>query len=295
MHYISMPTRSNKSMHLKTFRASIALLSLLGVTLVPPIPTQAREIPISRCPTSGTLSEATFKSTIDGSSAAKAACYTAATSYQILLYEVGLCSSNPISGGFSRSTCTVIYSNPTPSSYLEIAGTTKDLSSGYTNPTDTSKKDYAYMIVGETLKGNGSYSTTTRSYYPGTGLYFPDVPGAGFASTETAPGSTMSYSIATSTQSTCTDSVTLGSYSISYANLTNTDTLSTLSGSRCTGTTKVAISTSLATPLASTDKVHVKFDVTSYGIMVQSHNTSIPDKAVPGFLMGIPLVVITPQ
>jgi hypothetical protein len=258
----------------------------------------ANTIAITKCPSSGSLSEGTFKATINGSSAAVAGCYAPATSYQILLYEVGICSSSPISGGaFSKASCTIIYSNPSASSYTDIAGTSVDLSSGYIPSADTSTKSYAYVIMNPTIKTAGSYSTTTNSYFSSTTNYMGFSDGrAGVESKSTGPASIFSFNVSSGNgYSACYGGASLNSYDLSFAFLNSSDTVPPVSGGTCSAS-KVALSMPTNTPIPPSSRLNLRFNVSEYALIVQSYDAvNFPAKAVPAFALGFPLIDIRPQ
>jgi hypothetical protein len=277
---------------------AVLLSGQTGIQVTIPNQAKANAIAIGKCPTSGSLSEATYKATINGSSAAVAGCYAPATSYQILIYEVGLCSSSPITGGtFSKATCTTIYSNPSASSYTDIAGTTVDLSSGYIASTDTSTKSHAYVIVNPIIKTAGSYSTTSTSYYSGTSNYMGFSDGrAGVESKTTGPASLFSYNVTSGDSRTaCYGGATLSSYDVSYAFLTGSDSVPAVSGGTCSAS-RVALSMPTASAVSPSNRLNLRFNVTEYALVVQSYNSvDFPSKAVPGFALGFPLIDIRAQ
>jgi hypothetical protein len=276
------------------------VLSTVQIAIEAIIPSRAKANPIDigKCPSSGSLSEATFQATINGSSAAVAGCYAPATSYQILLYEVGVCSTSPISGGvFSKSSCTVVYSNPSASSYIDIAGATVDLSSGYVPSTDTSQKTYAYVIMNPTIKTAGSYSTTTNSYFTSTTNYMGFSDGsAGVESKNTGPASIFSFNVSSgSGYIACYGGASLNSYDVSFAFLNSSEVVPSVSGGTCSAT-KVALSMPTATPISPSSRLNVRFNVSEYALIVQPYDAvNFPAKAVPAFALGFPLIDVRTQ
>ena len=258
-----------------------------------PLPIKAAGIVIGKCPTSGSVSDATFKATVDGSTNAKAACYFAASSYQISIYEIGLCASNPISSsGLTTTNCKVIYSNPGTSEYTEIANTTVDLSAHYISSSDSTKYSYAYALINPTLKAYGTYSTTNNTYYPGTGNYTAGASctTCGVNTTTSSPGSTISYDVASGVSTSCYDtSLAYDSYTLSYAFVDSSKNVASLSGSTCTGYTQIAISSVLPTQLSASDAIGWQINVSSFGMIAQSFNSGYSTRATPGMMIGIPL------
>lgn len=282
---------------LTTAAAATAIQSLS--IIADPVASHASTIQIGKCPTSGSISEATFKATINGSSAATAGCYAPAASYEINIYEVGLCTQNPTSGGsFSRSGCVAIYSNQSGSGYLNIASSTIDLSNGYVASSDSTSRSYAYVILNPTIKTSGSYSTSTATYYSGDSNYMGWSDGrAGAVSKLTGPGSTFSYTVSSGDGRTaCYGGASLNSYDISYAFLNGAESVPAVAGGACNGVTKVALSMPTSAPLTAASRLNLRFNVSEYALIVQSYNSfDFPAKAVPGFALGFPLIDIRSQ
>ena len=278
--------------------ATATAIQSIGI-VAEPSASYASAIQIAKCAASGSISEATFKATINGSSAATAGCFAPATSYEINIYEVGLCTQNPTSGGaFSRSSCATIYSNQSGSGYLNIANGTVDLSNGYISSSDSTSRSYAYVILNPTIRTSGSYSTNTATYHSGESNYMGFSDGrAGVVSKLTGPASTFSYTVSSGNGRTaCYGGASLSSYDVSYVFLDAADSVPALAGGACNGVTKVVLSMPTSAPLTAASRLNLRFNVSEYALIVQSHdNVNFPTKAVPAFALGFPLIDIRSQ
>ena len=77
--------------------------------------------------------------------------------FELDIYEMGLCTSNPIVGSpkaFSKENCVVSMSSPTPTT-ADLAGTTVDLPSATSRPANNTY-NYAYIIIKNTFGLKGS-------------------------------------------------------------------------------------------------------------------------------------------
>jgi len=297
---MKLQTKSLKKL-LATVATAITIQSI-GIVTVPSA-SYASTIQIAKCPASGSISEDTFKATIDGSSEAVAGCYTPAASYEINIYEVGICTQSPISNGaFSRSTCATIFLNQSGTGYINIANSSVDLSNGYLPSNDSTSRSYAYVIINPTIKTSGSYSTTTRTYYSGDTNYLGFSSGAaGVESKLVGPASTFSftagvgYDIDPGIILQCYGGASLASYNVSYALLNAADSVPAVAGGICNGATKIVISMNTSTPVTAASILNLRFNVSEYALIVQSHDIDFPNKAVPAFTLGIPLIDIISQ
>jgi len=278
--------------------ATATTIQSIGI-VTEPNASYASAIQIAKCPASGSISEATFKATINGSSAATAGCFTPATSYEINIYEVGLCTQNPTaSGAFSRSTCTTIFLNQSGTGYLNIANGAVDLSNGYVSSSDSTSRSYSYVVLNPTIKTSGSYSTSTSTYHSGVSNYMGFSDGrAGVESKLTGSASTFSYTVSSGNGRTaCYGGASLGSYDVSYVFLDAADSVPSLVGGACNGVTKVVLSMPTSAPLTAASRLNLRFNVSEYALIVQSYDSvNFPDKAVPAFALGFPLIDIRSQ
>jgi len=164
---------------IKSITASLALLSgLLGSNILLP-----EDIKAAECQASGTISGADFVSRYGtgapgdpaGSESGEGMCYGTPSKYEISIYEMGVCTSAPITSSFSTVAANAISgfgttdydSVDTSVCTKTTSGTwTGDLSGGASFNMGTGTKPaagtytHAYIILGNTFGLKGSYKLT---------------------------------------------------------------------------------------------------------------------------------------
>jgi len=261
-------------------------------------PSVAQQIRTVKCPTSGSLTENEYKTRFDGSLPTTIGCFAPATAYHIDIYEVGLCTQSPIlNGAADRTNCITIFSKPTGTGYLNIANTTLDLSDGYIPSDDAIGRSHVYIVLNPTIRVSGTYATTTNTYYIGENNYLGFADGAaGVESKTTAPSSTLSYTTSSgNTKTTCSNTVTLTTYAVSYIFLTAANSAVQLAGGACPGATKLMLSMPTSATVTARSKLNIRFNVSEYALVANQHDVNIPNKAIPAFSLGIPLVDVIGQ
>ena len=137
---------------------------------------KAEEAPPTCVSSIGSVSGGDLKTAAQIASADIGACLATPSRFEIDIYEMGLCTANPISGTpktFSKSNCIVTMTSS--------AGVTADLASATVNlPSSSSRPsngsyDYAYISIGNTIGLKGSINLSDGS--GGTIEYFSNTSG----------------------------------------------------------------------------------------------------------------------
>ena len=124
---------------------------------------KAQSMPV--CPASGTVANLL----------ATTACRGTPSRYEIIIYEMGLCTADPLgSGTFVRTTCSATFTGPTAADLA--GGASVSLGSSGSRPADGSYS-HAYIVMGNTFGLSGEYELsagplagTYRSNYTGTAV-----------------------------------------------------------------------------------------------------------------------------
>ncbi len=135
----------------KTIRNFVGLASYLAVA---PVISSFQPLNASTqaCPTSGTASDLSAYTS-------RGICYGTPDRYQITIYEMGICTSNPLSGNvFSKDSCTTTMSQSTSANLA--GGATVNLPKSSSRPTEGSYP-YAYIVINNTFGLKSSYTTTS--------------------------------------------------------------------------------------------------------------------------------------
>ena len=150
---------------IKNLAKPLALFSgLIGLSIIVPRPVQSAE-----CATSGTLTGAEFDSTYSSDGM----CYGTPDRYEITIYEMGLCTSAPISTTTSTNdtvdTDTNCTATTTGTWTGDLAGGASFDMSGGARPA-AGTYTHAYIILGNEFGLNGKYAltdggSTTTTYY----------------------------------------------------------------------------------------------------------------------------------
>lgn len=219
--------------------------------------------------------------TADGS------CRATPSKYEAQIYEMGLCTSDPFDNGnnttFDSSTCTVVYSDASPSA-VDLAAT---LGSGLTLPGTSSRPangtyKYPYIILSNQFTVNGSFTSNGTAYYS-TGSGNASSTGTQAEYTDTlanfgGPNCVSGYLNATVNSGTISGFITNSS-------LTRSDSseASLVSGSYlCDNRTRLVGTMNLTTPVKVTSETTVfqfNFELTNFGIQFfdESGSDSVPD------------------
>lgn len=213
------------------------------------------------CPASGTAANLS------------APCKGTPSRYQIAIYEMGVCTSNPIAGGiFNNSTCTATFTNP--------AGTSVDLAGGASFDIDTSADSatrpadgsysHAYILISNQFGLRASYAlssgTTYNSNSSGAAV-------TGSAATDFSE--TLSNFGGGSGGCQITASETMSNGTLSALLATNTNAPAT----GCSGAARIIGAFEPTTPIAisaSTTALQVTFSVTNNGLTIDERGTGLP-------------------
>ncbi len=93
-------------------------------------------------------------------------CYETPDRYEIIIYELGLCTSDPLSGtNFDDTSCTSTYSNDN-GLVLNIApGSTQGLTGGTSSKPGAGSYAHAYIKMKNTFGLNGTYKINGTTFY----------------------------------------------------------------------------------------------------------------------------------
>ena len=106
----------------------------------------------SVCPASGTVANLL----------ATTACKGTPSRYEIIIYEMGLCTADPLgSGTFVRTTCSATFTGPTTADLA--GGASVSLGSSGSRPADGSYS-HAYIVIGNTFGLSGEYALSGGTY-----------------------------------------------------------------------------------------------------------------------------------
>ena len=110
---------------------------------------KAQSMPV--CPASGTLANLST------------ACRGTPNRYEITIYEMGLCTADPLaSGTFVRTTCTATFTSSGTTTDL-AGGASVSLGSSGSRPADGSYS-HAYIVIGDTFGLSGEYALSGGTY-----------------------------------------------------------------------------------------------------------------------------------
>ena len=197
-------------------------------------------------------------------------CATTPSRYEIVIYEMGLCTSNPTaSSSFDRSTCT--------STLISSGGVTTDLAPGSTVDLGSSggslpepgNYSYAYIVMANTFGLNVSYAASNGTTYASnsSGQAIPSGTPTNF--TETLEN----FDAAPACEPTASASVTGGNLRAMLADgsLGRADS--------CTGVTRLVGTFEPSSPIAitsSTSGLNVSFTVTDNGATITTDSAAFP-------------------
>ena len=197
-------------------------------------------------------------------------CATTPSRYEIVIYEMGLCTSNPTaSSSFDRSTCT--------STLISSGGVTTDLAPGSTVDLGSSggslpepgNYSYAYIVMANTFGLNVSYTEKKGTIYASnsSGKAIPSGTPTNF--TETLE----SFDGGGACEPTASASVTGGNLRAMLADgsLSRADS--------CTGVTRLVGTFEPSSPIAitsSTSGLNVSFTVTDNGATITTNKDAMP-------------------
>lgn len=197
-------------------------------------------------------------------------CATTPSRYEIVIYEMGLCTSNPTaSNSFDRSTCT--------STLISSGGNTTDLAPGSTVDLGNSggslpepgNYSYAYIIMANTFGLNVSYTASDSNTYASDSSGQAVAGGTPTNFTETLEN----FDEAPNCEPTASASVTGGTLRAMLADgsLSRADS--------CTGVTRLIGTFEPSSPIAitsSTSGLNVSFTVTDNGATITTSNAATP-------------------
>ena len=244
---------------LKNFLKSAAMSATASAAAIAINPGNAFSQTIPACPATGTL--VNFASYTSG-------CYGTPEVYAITFYEMGLCTSDPMSGGtLDKSTCTA--------SFKDDGGVQKDIAgssgvalgsgTGGTRPANGSYK-YAYAILSNTFRLKANYATTTNNYYSSSDY----VSGS---SNVTVGATSLAQEFDDNLTSFGSSCATSGSETFSNGTMTAYVLNSSLEvATGCTGVTRLIGYMTLNTPIEikpETEGLKMTFKVTNSGMTVQ--------------------------
>ena len=101
----------------------------------------------------------------DNPSSLSSECYSTPERYVIKVYEMGLCSSDPLSSSdFDGTTCNATLTSA-DGIEVDIAGTTASLDGGTSTRPANGTYEYAYIKMANTFGLRGSYELNSTTYY----------------------------------------------------------------------------------------------------------------------------------
>jgi len=197
-------------------------------------------------------------------------CTTTPSRYEIVIYEMGLCTSNPTaSSSFDRSTCT--------STLISSGGVTTDLAPGSTVDLGSSggslpepgNYSYAYIVMANTFGLNVSYAASDGTTYASNSSGQAIASGTPTNFTETLEN----FDGGGACEPTASASVTGGNLRAMLADgsLSRADS--------CTGVTRLVGTFEPSSPIAitsSTSGLNVSFTVTDNGATITTNSDSPP-------------------
>ncbi len=190
------------------------------------------------------------------------ACRGTPDRYEITVYEMGLCTSNPLSStNFDNTTCSSTLTSSSGVS-ADLAGSaTQDLSSGVSTRPPNDTYGYAYIIISNDFGLKGNYTVNDVPYYS-TSSGGADTSSPSENWTETLND----FSSDSSCTTTFNETVSTGVIS---ARLTDSS-LTTTSDGTC-GSERLVGSFAFTTPIVISEEtkgLEVKFTVTNSGMTV---------------------------
>ena len=185
--------------------------------------------------------------------------------YQITIYEMGFCTSNPISGGLDRSTCSTTYES-SGGQTVDLAGSTS-VTLDETNATRPASDTYNYgfMVISNTFGLRGSVETATNTWVS-NGTDFD-----GINTNTKSSGASVNFedTLTSFGSGGCTSS---GSATMSLGTMSAIVTNGSLSeATNCTGVTRIVGAFAPTTPYEITDKttaLKITFSVTNKGMSI---------------------------
>ena len=197
-------------------------------------------------------------------------CATTPSRYEIVIYEMGLCTSNPTaSSSFDRSTCT--------STLISSGGVTTDLAPGSTVDLGSSggslpepgNYSYAYIVMANTFGLNVSYAASNGTTYASNSSGQAIASGTPTNFTETLEN----FDGGGACEPTASASVTGGNLRAMLADgsLSRADS--------CTGVTRLVGTFEPSSPIAitsSTSGLNVSFTVTDNGATITTNKSGMP-------------------
>jgi hypothetical protein len=211
---------------------------------------KAQSMPV--CPASGTVANLL----------ATTACRGTPNRYEIIIYEMGLCTADPLgSGTFVRTTCSATFTGPTTADLA--GGASVSLGSSGSRPADGSYS-HAYIVLGNTFGLSGEYELSAGSL---AGTYRSDSNG-----TAVLNGALTNFTETLDNFDTGNPCSPIASDSVGGGTLTAVVADTTLvTASSCTGVSRIvasfAPSSSIVIDSAATG-LKVTFSVTDNGMTV---------------------------
>ena len=136
-------------------QSTLSTLALTTATVIPLSAEVARAQTMDICENTTSMNAATFAGTYSSG------CSSTPDRYSITIYEMGFCTSNPISGGsLNKSTCSTTFES-SGGQTVDLAGSssiTLDESNATRPPSDT--YSYGYMVMSNTFGLRGSLELT---------------------------------------------------------------------------------------------------------------------------------------
>ncbi len=201
-------------------------------------------------------------------------CYETPDRYEIKIYELGLCTSDPLSStNFDGSSCSATYSNSDGLTLNIAPGSQQGIKGGTTTKPAAGNYEHAYIKMANTFGLNGSYTINGTTFYSTSN---------GSASTSLSKGQNWTEVLYDFSGG---DSCDQGDYSASEtftsgvtgtikARLTN-NSYTTVSS--CPSATRLVGSFAPSSPISITNDqlgLEVNFTVTKSGMTVFRQNTS---------------------
>lgn len=257
---------------IQSVASSLALATATFAPFLPSEVVKAQSMSMDVCENASTMTNAVFASTYSSG------CSATPERYSITIYEMGLCTSNPISGGsLNKSTCTTTFES-SGGQQVDLAGSasiTLDESNATKPPSDT--YSYGYMVMSNTFGLRGSLQTSTTTWVSdGTdftgGVNVADSgSAANFNDTLTSFGSGGCTSSASATMSLGTMSAFVADSSLNQA-------------SSCTGVARIVgafAPTSAYTVTDASTALKITFNVTNKGMTVMPGTANIGGVPTP--------------
>lgn len=254
----------------------IGLSAFLGTSFVLWAPNNAKADHESghlpTCP--GTSSD--LSSLVGNVNSTTGACYTTPSKYEITLYEMGFCTSDPMTGANLDKTDCVSTVDITAGKIMDLApGNKATLPASSTRPP-AGTYPYTYIVVGNTFELAGSYTSNNGNTYYST----PNADGDDWGDTITTGSSATEFTavVTTFTGGTCDsqyDRTVTGKGVIkAYLADTSQQTTSTDDGSgNCTNAARIVGSfkpTNALVLTKTTNGLDVNFTVTDSGLQIET-------------------------